>query len=125
MQVRQMPKPPSDSNTTQVIPNPVLEKRTRQFSADYKLRIIAEADASKHGELGAILRREKLYNNQLADWRREYAQHGVRGPSKSVPGPAPAKTPDQKRIAQLEKDNARLSRKLDIANDCLDLQKKH
>ena len=120
-----MPKPPSDSNTTQVIPNPVLEKRTRQFSADYKLRIIAEADASKHGELGAILRREKLYNNQLADWRREYAQHGVRGLRKSLPGPAPSKTPDQKRIAQLEKDNARLSRKLDIANDCLDLQKKH
>ncbi|MFT5011869.1 MAG: transposase [Patiriisocius sp.] len=28
------------------------------------------------------------------------------------------------RIAQLEKDNARLSRKLDIANDCLHLQKK-
>jgi transposase len=125
MQVRQMPKPPSDSNTTQVIPNPVLEKRTRQFSADYKLRIIAEADASKHGELGAILRREKLYSNLLADWRREYAQHGVRGLSKSLPGPAPSKTPDQKRIAQLEKDNARLSRKLDIANDCLDLQKKH
>ena len=125
MQVRQLPKPPSDSATTQVIPNPVLEKRTRQFSADYKLRIIAEADASKHGELGAILRREKLYNNQLADWRREYAQHGVRGLSKSLPGPAPSKTPDQKRIAQLEKDNARLSRKLDIANDCLDLQKKH
>jgi transposase len=125
MQVRQLPKPPSDSATTQVIPNPVLEKRTRrQFSADYKLRIIAGADACKHGELGAILRREKLYSNQLADWRREYAQHGVWGLSKSLPGPAPSKTPDQKRIAQLEKDNARLSRKLDIANDCLDLQKK-
>ena len=121
-----MPKPPSDSNTTQVIPNSVLEKRTRrQFSADYKLRIIAEADACKHGELGAILRREKLYSNQLADWRREYAQLGVWGLSKSLASPAPSTTPDQKRIAQLETDNARLSRKLDIANDCLDLQKKH
>jgi transposase len=125
MQVRQMPKPPSDLNNTQVMPNPVLEKRTRrQFSADFKLRIIAEADACKHGELGGLLRREKLYSNQLADWRREYAQHGVQGLSKSLPGPAPSMTPDQKRIAQLEKDNARLSRKLDIANDCLDLQKK-
>jgi transposase-like protein len=107
------------------MPNPVLEKRTRrQFSADFKLRIIAEADACKHGELGGLLRREKLYSNQLADWRPEYAQHGVQGLSKSLPGPVPSMTPDQRRIAQLEKDNARLSRKLDIANDCLDLQKK-
>ena len=69
MQVRQMPKPPSDLNNTQVMPSPVLEKRTRrQFSADFKLRIIAEADACKHGELGGLLRREKLYSNQLADW---------------------------------------------------------
>ena len=121
-----MPKPPSDSSSTQVTPDPLLEKRSRRkFTAEYKLRIIAEADACKHGELGGILRREKLYSNQLAEWRREYAQHGVKGLSKSLPGPAPLKTPDQKRIAQLEKDYARLSRKLDIANDCLDLQKKH
>ena len=125
MQVRRMPKPPSDLNNTQVMPSPVLEKRTRrQFSADFKLRIIAEADACKHGELGGLLRREKLYSNQLADWRREYAQHGVQGLSKSLPGPVPSMTPDQRRTSQLEKDNARLSRKLDIANDCLDLQKK-
>ena len=125
MQVISMPKPLSDSSNTQIIPNPVLEKRTRrQFSTDYKLRIIAEADACKYGELGGILRREKLYSNQLADWRREYTQHGVKGLSKSLPGPAPTKTPDQKRIAQLEKDIARLNRKLDLANDCLDLQKK-
>ena len=120
-----MPKPPSDSSSTQVTPDPLLEKRSRRkFTAEYKLRIIAEADACKHGELGGILRREKLYSNQLAEWRREFAQHGVKGLSKSLPGPAPLKTPDQKRIAQLEKDYARLSRKLDIANDCLDLQKK-
>lgn len=125
MQVVQMPKPRSDSSDIQVTPNPELEKRTRrQFTSDYKLRIIAEADACKHGELGGILRREKLYSNQLADWRREYAQHGVKGLSKSLPGPAPSKTPDQKRIAQLEKDVARLRRNLELTNDCLDLQKK-
>jgi transposase len=78
MQVLQMPKPRSDSSNTQVTPNPELEKRTRrQFTADYKLRIIAEADACKHGGFGSILRREKLYINKLADWSREYAQHSV------------------------------------------------
>ena len=91
MQVRQMPKSRSDSSNTQVTPNPELEKRARRrFLAEYKLRIIAEADACKHGELGGILRREKLYSNQLADWCREYAEHGVKGLSKSLPGPAPS-----------------------------------
>jgi transposase len=125
MQVIEMPKRRSDSISTQVTPDPILEKRTRrQFTPDYKLRILAQADACKHGELGALLRREKLYSNQLSDWRKEFAQHGVKGLSKSAPGPAPSKTVDQRRIEQLEKENSRLSRKLDIANDCLDLQKK-
>ena len=120
-----MPKSPSDLLDTQVTPEPTLEKRTRrQFSPEYKLRIIAQADACKYGELGALLRHEKLYSNQLANWRREYAQNGVAGLSKSAPGPAPSKTSDQRRIEQLEKENSRLNRKLDIANDCLDLQKK-
>jgi transposase len=102
-----------------------LEKRTRRkFSAEYKLRIIAEADACKYGELGALPRREKLYSSQITDWRREFAQSGVSGLSKSAPGPAATKTPDQRRIEQLEKENSRLVRKLDVANDCLDLQKK-
>jgi len=120
-----MPKPHSDLLNTQVTPEPALEKRTRrQFKPEYKLRIMAEADACQHGELGALLRREKLYSNQLSSWRREYAQNGVAGLTKSAPGPAPSKTPDQRRIEQLEKQNTRLSRKLEIANDCLDLQKK-
>jgi transposase-like protein len=120
-----MPKPSKERLNTQVIPEPALEKRTRrQFKPEYKLRIIAAADACKHGELGALLRREKLYSNQLSAWRREYAQNGVAGLSKSAPGPMPSKTPDQRRIEQLEKETKRLKRKLEIANDCLDLQKK-
>jgi hypothetical protein len=48
----------------------------------------------------------------------------VAGLSKSAPGPAAARTPEQRRIEQLEKERSRLTRKLEIANDCLDLQKK-
>jgi len=120
-----MPKPPSELPESQVTPEPALEKRTRrQFTPDYKLRIIAEADACKYGELGAMLRREKLYSNQLSEWRREYAMHGIEGLSKSAPGPASSKTPEQRQNEQLRKENERLRGKLDIANDCLDLQKK-
>jgi transposase-like protein len=120
-----MPKSLSERPDTQVTPEPLLEKRSRRiFKPEYKLRIMAEADACKHGELGALLRREKLYSNQLSAWRREYAQGGIAGLTKSAPGPSPSKTPEQRRIEQLEKENNRLSRKLEIANDCLDLQKK-
>ncbi len=102
-----------------------MEKRTRrQFKTEYKLRIIAEADACKYGELGALLRREKLYSSQISEWRREFLANGVAGLSKSAPGPAASSTPEQRRINQLKKENNRLNRKLEIANDCLDLQKK-
>jgi len=120
-----MPKSVSELPESQVTPAPSLEKRSRrQFTPDYKLRMIAEADACKHGELGALLRREKLYSNQLSTWRREYAEGGIGGLSKSAPGPAASKTPEQRQNEQLRKENARLTRKLEMANDCLDLQKK-
>ena len=120
-----MPKSTTDRLETEVTPDPALEKRTRRsFSAEDKLRIIAAADACKHGELGAVLRREKIYHNQLSEWRRDYANKGVAGLSKSAPGPKAVKTAEQRRIEQLEKENARLNRKLEIANDCLSLQKK-
>ena len=38
---------------------------------------------SQRGELGALLRREKLYSHQLADWRRAFAENGVIGLIKS------------------------------------------
>ena len=120
-----MPKPVSKHLNTQVTPDPTLEKRTRRrFSVEYKLRIITEADNCKYGELGGLLRREKLYSSQITDWRREFVENGVAGLSKSAPGPLPSRTPEQRRIDQLEKENSRLIRKLEVANDCLDLQKK-
>jgi len=120
-----MPKSSSNTPETQVKPDPALEKRTRRtYKVEYKMSIIAQADACKHGELGALLRREKLYSNQLSAWRRELAAGGIAGLQKTAPGPKPSKTPEQRQIEQLEKANARLSRELEIANGCLDLQKK-
>lgn len=119
-----MPKPPS-TNEQEVTPRPELEKRSRRvFSTEYKLSIIKQADACQHGELGALLRREKLYSNQLSQWRREFAEHGLDGLSKSQPGPKASKTAEQKRIEQLEKENLKLREQLKIKDSCIDLQKK-
>ena len=120
-----MPKDPSDMPDSQVTPDPKLEKRTRRvFKPEYKLRIVQEANACKHGELGALLRREKLYNNQLSDWRREYAENGLEGLSKSSPGPAPSKTAEQREVDKLKNQVQKLQNELAIANDCLSIQKK-
>ena len=119
-----MPKPLTTVEP-KIMPDPKLEKRTRRvFTAEYKLSIIQQADACKHGELGALLRRAKLYSNQLAQWRRELAEQGVAGLKKSAPGPAPKKTAEQKRIEQLEKENQRLRRQIEVKDGCLLLQKK-
>lgn len=121
-----MPKPVVQSLLeTQVRPDPMLEKRTRRrFSTEYKLRIIAEADQCRHGELGALLRRENLYSNQLQTWRRQLAEGGEQALSKSAPGPQPKLSAEQRELEKLRRENARLMRKLEIADGCLELQKK-
>jgi len=121
-----MPKPiVSSMPDTQVVPDPMLEKRTRrQFSTEYKLRIIAQADQCRRGELGTLLRRENLYSNQLQAWRKQLAQGGEQALSKTAPGPQPKLTAEQRELEKLRRENARLRRRLEVANGCLGLQKK-
>ena len=55
-----IPAPPS------VQPNPevVAQAQRRRFTAEYKLRILTEADQAKGaGGVGALLRREGLYSS--------------------------------------------------------------
>jgi transposase len=55
-----MPKPAAAVDSM-VKPDPKLEKRLRRFfTTKYKLSLIQQADAYKHGELAQLLRREKL-----------------------------------------------------------------
>jgi transposase len=68
----EMPKSVSELPERQVTPAPSLEKRSRrQFSPEYKLRIIAEADACKHGELGALLTRKLEMANDCLDLQKK------------------------------------------------------
>ncbi len=121
-----MPKPVvSSMPDTQVVPDPLLEKRSRrQFSTEYKLRIIAQADQCRRGELGALLRRENLYSNQLQAWRKQLVQGGEQALSKTAPGPQSKLTAEQRELEKLRRENARLRRRLEVANGCLSLQKK-
>jgi transposase-like protein len=62
------------------VPNPELTERPRRrgFTADYKLRIVREADrCTQAGEIGALLRREGLYTSHLSAWRRQRDRGGL------------------------------------------------
>ena len=55
------------------VPDPELVERAkrRRFTAEYKLKIVREAEAcTRPGEIGALLRREGLYSSLLTEWRR-------------------------------------------------------
>src|SRR3954453_12966174 len=55
------------------VPDPELVERAtrRRFSAEYKLRILQQAEACRPGEIGALLRREGLYTSHLTAWRKQ------------------------------------------------------
>ena len=106
-------------------PDPeVLEKaKRRRFSAEYRLRIVREADACKEpGEIGALLRREGLYSSLLSAWRRQRDEGALEGLRSKKRGPK-AKAVDP-RVKRLEREVSRLKRKLDQAETIIDIQKK-
>ena len=54
-------------------PDPEVAERAkrRRFTAEYKLRIVEEADrCTEPGQIGALLRREGPYSSHLGEWRR-------------------------------------------------------
>lgn len=56
------------------VPDPELveQAKRRSFTAEYKARILAEADAcDRPGEVGELLRREGLYTSHLTYWRKQ------------------------------------------------------
>lgn len=107
------------------VPDPeVAEKpKRRQFSAEYRLRIVREADAcTQPGEIGALLRREGLYSSLLTAWRRQRDTGALAGLEPKKRGPK-SKAVDP-RVKRLERENARLKRKLEQAETIIDIQKK-
>jgi transposase len=94
--------------------------RRRSFTAEYKLRIVAEYDACVgDGDKGALLRREGLYSSHIIEWRRardSAAAAGLAGSKRPKANPdAAALAKAQKRIERLEEDLAKHKLALDIA----------
>ena len=105
----------------------VVAKATRRrFGAEYKLRILREAEAcTKPGELSALLRREGLYSSHLSTWRKQREQGELDGLAAKQRGPKKKeKNPLEHQLKQLERENAKLRRRAARAEAMLELQKK-
>lgn len=75
-----------------VPPDPEVSERAkrRRFTAEYKLAILKEADAATEpGQIGALLRRERLYSSHLVDWRRQRDAGALEALSKRRGRPRP------------------------------------
>jgi len=100
--------------------------RRRTFTAEDKLRILAETDrAADKGGVAAILRREGLYSSALTDWRRlrDAGALGALVPAKRGPKTAEL-NPLAAELALVQRENSRLTRRLARAEAIIDLQKK-
>ena len=67
----------------------VAKAERRRFTAEYKLKVLREADHCKQpGEIGALLRREGLYWSNLTNWRKQRERGELAGLSAKKRGPS-------------------------------------
>jgi transposase len=96
--------------------------RRRVFSAQYKLRILAEYERRDRDGRSALLRREGLYTSSISEWRRQ-REEGALQALDSARGRPPA-DPSARELARLRRENARLQVDLDKAQRVIDVQRK-
>ena len=110
---------------TTVLPDPEVRPKAkhRQFSAEYKKRILDESDAcTTPTQRGALVRREGLYSSHLTAWRRQRAQGVLDGLTPKKRG---AKSdPFAVENARLRHEIEQLQEQLHRAETIIDVQKK-
>jgi transposase len=114
-----------NESPTTTPPDPEVRPKAkhRQFTAEYKKRILDEADAcTTPTQRGALVRREGLYSSHLTAWRRQRA-HGI------LDGLAPKKrggkpNPLALENAQLRREIEQLQAQLHRAETIIEVQKK-
>lgn len=92
--------------------------KRRRHSDEYKMRILEEIESSP-GKTGIILRREGLYSSYVRKWKDWRDQ--MNGPDK------PKSSPNKQlhnEVSKLQRENQRLTLKLQKAEGIIELQKK-
>jgi len=105
-------------------PDPELAERgrRRRFSAQYKLDVLVEAEAcTRHGEVGALLRREGLYTSHLTAWRKQRDAGALVGLTPRKRGPR-ARSPEQAELGALRRRAERAEADLQTARRVIEVQ---
>jgi transposase len=103
----------------------VAQAKRRRFTADYKQRVLAEADHAKaSGGVGLLLRREGLYSSLLATWRREREAGVLLVLAPQKRGPKTHRDSVAEENHRLRRDVERLTEDLRKADIVTDIQKK-
>ena len=108
------------------IPDPevVPKAKRRKFTAEYKLRIVKEADTcTEPGQVGALLRREGLYSSHLSEWRQLRKEGQLQALSAKKRG-RKAQDSSVAELAELRRENQSLRTRLEQAKIIIDVQKK-
>jgi transposase len=121
-----MPKPPTAAETTEIIADPANDKRQRlRRSTQDKLRILSEADRCEgRGAISALLRREGIYSSHLTTWRKQLRSGGETALQAKTPGRKPTRDDRDRVIEKLEREKAKLEKRLLIAEKLVELQGK-
>ena len=106
-------------------PDPAPRPKRRTFTAEYKLRIVAEYDAAPNGEKGAILRRERLYHSHVIEWRAARDAGAMATlVDQRTSAVRPKKAAEQAELERLRKKVARLEQEGAQKDAALDLMGK-
>ena len=111
-------------SSNEQVPDPEVpaKARTRQYSASYKARVLAEYEELDKAGKGALLRREGLYTSLISAWRVQRDQGALAALGKSA-GRPPA-DPRDRENARLRKEVERLTAELDTSRKVIDVQGK-
>ncbi len=118
----------TNTGNGQPIADPAVPEKPvrRRFTAEYKLRVLGEADrCTQPGQLGVLLRREGLYSSHLNTWRQQRETGALAGLTPKRRGRKPQ--PSGPLIAEnegLRRENQRLAAKLHQAETIIEVQKK-
>jgi len=104
----------------------VAKARRRRFTAEYKRRIVREADrCTTAGAIGALLRREGLYSSHLTTWRAARDRGELEGLAPKKRGPkAPPPDPRDKKMAEQEREIGTWRKRAERAEALVEVQKK-
>jgi transposase-like protein len=107
-------------------PEVVAKAKRRTFTAEYKQRILQEAEsaAATPGGVGALLRREGLYTSHLVYWRRERQAGVVEALKPRKRGRSSQRNPLAEENQKLHRQVGQLTEKLRKAELIIDVQKK-